>query len=161
MKCEKDRKECPTLQAKDKNILYNWGMFMAATMNAATFMGKNFQDNQNSIMNTTDLILKKMFDISAKLVGEIDEIFNVDKIHWEKHSWKHLSLIGDETVINLQRAKVYVFSNSVLCLGRVHQHPKSNEAWKDKIGWIITDESYRDYDGINGELPRIPNVAAL
>ena len=126
-------------------------MFMAATMNAATFMGKNFQDNQNSIMNTTDLTLKKMFDISAKLVGEQDEIFNVDKIHWEKHSWKHLSLIGDETVINLQRAKVYVFSDSVLCLGRVHQHPQSNEAWKDRIGWIITDESYRDYDGINGE----------
>ena len=46
-----------------------WGMFMAATMNAATFMGKNFLDNQNSIMNSTDLTLKKMFDISAKLVG--------------------------------------------------------------------------------------------
>ena len=46
-----------------------WGMFMAATMNAATFMGKNFQDNQNSNMNTTDLTLKKMFDISAKIGG--------------------------------------------------------------------------------------------
>ena len=68
-----------------------WGMFMAATMNAATFMGENFQDNQNSIMNTTDLTLKKMFDTSAKLVGEQDEIFNVDRIQWEKHSWKHLS----------------------------------------------------------------------
>ena len=32
-----------------------------------------------------------------------------------------------------------------------HQHPQSNEAWKERIGWIITDESYRDYDGINGE----------
>ena len=58
---------------------------MAATMNAATFMGNNFLDNQNSIMNSTDLTLKKMFDISAKLVGEQDEIFNEDKIHWEKH----------------------------------------------------------------------------
>ena len=124
---------------------------MAATMNAATFMGKNFLDNQNSIMNSTDLTLKKMFDISAKLVGEQEEINNVDKIHWEKPSWKHLSLIGDETVINLQRAKVYVFSDSVLCLGRVHQHPQSNKAWKERIGWIITDRSYRDYDGINGE----------
>ena len=47
-----------------------WGMFMAATMNAATFMGKNFQNNQNSIVKTSDLILKKMFDISAKLVSE-------------------------------------------------------------------------------------------
>ena len=52
-----------------------WRMFMAATMNAATFMGKNFQDNQNSIMNTSDITLKKMFDISAKLVSEQDEIF--------------------------------------------------------------------------------------
>ena len=39
----------------------------------------------------------------------------------------------------------------MLCLGRVHQHPQSSEAWKDRIGWIITDESCRDYDGINGE----------
>ena len=126
-------------------------IIMAVTINAATFMVKNFQDNQNSIMNTTDLTLKKMFDISAKLVSEQDEIFNVEKIHWEKLSWKHLSLIGDEIVITRQRAKVYVFSDSGLCLGRVHQHPQSNEAWKDRIGWIITDESYRDYDGINGE----------
>ena len=117
---------------------------MAATMNAATFMGKNFLDNQNSIENSTDLTLKKMFDVSEKLVSEEEEINNVDKIHWKNHSWKQLSLIGDGTVINLQRAKVYVFSDSVLCLGSVHQHPLSNKAWKDRIGWIITDESYRD-----------------
>ena len=60
-----------------------WGMFMAVTMNAATFMGKNFQDNQNSIMNTSDLTLKNIFDVSTKLVSEQDEIFNVDTIHWE------------------------------------------------------------------------------
>ena len=27
----------------------------------------------------------------------------------------------------------------------------ANEAWKKRIEWIITDKSYRDYDGINGE----------
>ena len=26
-------------------------------------------------------------------------------IHWRKNSWRQLSLIGDETVINLQRTK--------------------------------------------------------
>ena len=60
-------------------------------------------------------------------------------------------MIGDETVVNLQRTKVHVFSDSVLCLGKVHQHPESNEAWKKRIEWIITEKSYRDYDGINGE----------
>ena len=128
-----------------------WRMFMVVTMNAATFMGKNFQNNQNSIVNTSVLTLEKMFDISAKLVSEQDEIFKVDTIQWEKHSWKYLSLIGDETIINLLRAKVYVFSDSVLCLGRVHQHPKSNESWKERIEWITTSQSYRDYDRISGE----------
>ena len=54
-------------------------------MNAATFMEKNFLDNQNSIKNFTDLTLKKMFDISEKLVSEQGEINNVDKIHWENN----------------------------------------------------------------------------
>ena len=92
-----------------------------------------------------------MSDITVKLVDEQEEIDNVDKIHWEKHSWKQLSLIGDETVVNLQRSKVFVSSGSVLCLGKVHQHPESNKAWKERIGWIVIDESFRDYDGINGE----------
>ena len=64
-----------------------WRMFMAVTMESAVSMGKDFQDNQDSVVNTTDLTLKKMFDVSAKLEGEQDEISNVDTIHWEKHSW--------------------------------------------------------------------------
>ena len=51
-----------------------WGMLLAATMNAATFMGKIFVDIQNSIMNSRDLTLKHMFDITLKLVGEQEEI---------------------------------------------------------------------------------------
>ena len=74
IKCEKDRKEFRNVAGEGEEHSIIWGMFMAATMNAATFMGKNFQDNQNSIMNTTDLTLKKMFDISAKLVGETSVI---------------------------------------------------------------------------------------
>ena len=128
-----------------------WGMFMAATLNAATFMRKNFMDIQNSIMNSRDLTLKHMFDITSKLVSEQDEINNLDNIQWRKNSWKQLSLIGDETVINLQRTKVYVFSNSVLCVGKILQHPDSNEAWKNGVAGIQSGKSYRDYDAINGE----------
>ena len=118
---------------------------------SAVFMGKNFQNNQNSIVNTADLTLKQMFDISAKLVAEQDEISGLETIGWEKHSWKCRSLIGDERIINLQRAKVYVFSDSVLCLGKIHQNPDANEAWKNRIEWIVTVKSCRDYDGISGE----------
>ena len=44
-----------------------WRMFMAATMNAATLMGKNFSTIQNFTMNSEDLTLKQMFDITAQL----------------------------------------------------------------------------------------------
>ena len=128
-----------------------WGMFMAATMNAATFMGKSFSTIQNFIMNSEYLTLKQMFDVTAQLVNDQEEIHGMDKIHWEKNSWKRLSLIGGETVINLQSTKVYVFSDSVLCLGRILQHPDSNEAWKNRIAGVKAEKSYRDYDGINGE----------
>ena len=84
-------------------------------------------------------------------MSEQDEINNLDNIQWRKNSWKQLSLIGDETVINLQRTKVYVFSDAVLCLGRILQHPDSNEAWKNRIAGVMAEKSYRDYDGIDGE----------
>ena len=57
-------------------------------------------------------------------------------IDWENSSWKYLSLIGDEQVISLQRTKVYVFSDSVLCLGKIHENTQSNTAWEAKIGVV-------------------------
>ena len=127
------------------------GMFMATTLNAATFMGKNFSTIQSVVKNHESLTLKHMFDVTAQLVNDQEEIHGLDKIQWEKDSWKRLSLIGDETGINLQSTKVYVFSDSVLCFGRILQHPDSNEAWKSRIAGVQSGRSYRDYDGINGE----------
>ena len=60
-------------------------------------------------------------------------------------------MIHDEVVINLQSTKVYVFSDSVLCLGKVLQHPGCNEAWKNRVAGVRVERNYRDYDAINGE----------
>ena len=128
-----------------------WGMFMATTLNAATFMGKNFSTIQSVVKNHESLTLKQMFDVTAQLVNNQEEINCLDKILYGKNSWTRLSLINDEIVINLQSTKVYVFSDSVLCLGKVLQHPDSKEAWKNRIAGIQSGKSYRDYDGINGE----------
>ena len=114
-------------------------------------MGKNFSTIQSVVKNHEDLTLKQMFDVTAQLVINQDEISGLDKIQWEKCSWTRLSLIGDETVISLQRTKVYVFSDSVLCLGKVLQHPNSNEGWKNRVAGARSEKSYRDYDAINGE----------
>ena len=128
-----------------------WGMFMATTLNAATFMGKNFSTIQSVVKNHESLTLKQMFDVTAQLVNNQEEINGLDKILYGKNSWTRLSLIDDEIVINLQSTKVYVFSDSVLCLGKVLQHPESNEAWKNKVAGIRSVKSYRDCDAITGE----------
>ena len=91
-----------------------WGMFMAVT----TFMGNNYLNNCQSIVNTADLTLKQMFDISAKLVSEQEGISGLETIGWENHFWKHMSLIGDERIIHLQRAKVYFFQILYCVLGK-------------------------------------------
>ena len=123
---------------------------MGVTMESAVFMGKNFQ-NCHSTVNTTDLTLKQVFDISTKLMSEQDGISGLETIGCEKHSWKYLSLIGDERVINLQCTKVYVFSDSVLCLGKILENPESNEAWEQRLGCIKSSRNYRNFDRIDGE----------
>ena len=94
---------------------------MATTLNAATFMGKNFSSIQSVVKNHESLALKQMFDVTAQLVNNQEEISCLDKILYGKNSWTHLSLINDAVVINLQSTKVYVFSDSVLCLGKVRE----------------------------------------
>ena len=56
-----------------------WGMLMATTLNAATFMGKNFSTIQSVVKNHESLTLKQMFDVTAQLVNNQDEINGLDK----------------------------------------------------------------------------------
>ena len=116
-------------------------------------MGKNYSENVRSIENTgNNLSMEQMFDISEKLiVGQSDEIFGVPRINWEDPSWKQLSLVNDEEVISVSHAKVYVFSDSVLCLGKMNQNPESNSAWEEKLSWFKSSSQYRTLDTIDGE----------
>ena len=93
-----------------------------------------------------------MFEISEQLILEqSDEIFGVSQITWEDSSWKQLSLVNDEEVISLSHAKVYVFSDSVLCLGKVNQNPTSKTVWEEQLGWFKNSPQYRTLDTIDGE----------
>ena len=93
-----------------------------------------------------------MFDISEKLIAEqSDEIYGVNTSNSDDSSWKHISLVGDEKVVSLSRAKVYVFSDSVLCLGKVNQNPTSNTAWEQQFDWFKDAPQYRTLDTIDGE----------
>ena len=57
-------------------------------------------------------------------------------ISWEDSSWKQLSLVSDGEVISVSHAKVYVFSDFLLCLGKMDQNPTSNTVWEEKLSWF-------------------------
>ena len=46
-----------------------WGMFMATTLNAATFVGKNFSTIQSVVKKHESLILTQMFDVTTQFVN--------------------------------------------------------------------------------------------
>ena len=64
-------------------------------------------------------------------------------------------LIGDEEVISLSHANVYVFSDSFYalerCLGKLHQNPSSNTVWENKLTWFKSSSQYRTLDTIEKE----------
>ena len=128
-----------------------WGMFMATTLNAVTFMGKNYSTMQNVVQNEDNLTLKQMFDITAQTIHNDEEIYCLDKVVYQRNTWTQLSLINDSVIIGLQSTKVYVFSDSVLCLGKVLQHPECNEAWKSRVAGVRAERNYRDFEIVSGE----------
>ena len=114
--------------------------------------------------------MKQMFDISEKLITEqSDEIYGINTSKWEDSSWKSLSLVGGEEFVSLSHAKVHVFSDSLLCLGKMNENPHSNTVWEDKLTWFKRSPQYRALDSTDGQptefewniFLRIHHIAAL
>ena len=74
-------------------------------------------------------------------------IFGVSQISWESSPGKQLSQVNDEEVMSPSHAKVYVFSDSVVCLG----NPISNTASEHQLDWFKDSSQYRALDTIDGE----------
>ena len=72
-------------------------------------------------------------------------------INCDDSSWKHLSLVRGGEVISLSHAKVHVFSDSVLCLGKMSENPQSITVWEDKLTWFKSSSQDRTLDTIDGE----------
>ena len=96
-------------------------------MTVTVFMGKNYLNNCQSIANTTDLTLKQMLDIFTRLVSEQDEISGLETIGWENHSWKYLSLIGDEQVITRRSTSFRI----LCCLVKILENLQSKDGNTD------------------------------
>ena len=89
---------------------------------------------------------------------DVWHIWKVDSrtIRWDL--WSESNELGrffmETTIFGqwcLSHAKAYVFSDSVLCLGRMNQNPESSTAWEEKLTWFKSSSQYRTLDTTDGE----------
>ena len=64
-------------------------------------------------------------------------------------TWRSISLLSEEAE-RIISAKVYVFSDKILCQGEVNNPSTANEGWKKKIEWYGKNNFLKDLNGIDG-----------
>ena len=141
------RKPQDKMEELDVNTLM-WGKFMIVTLQAAVHLGKDYLDILNATQNQPQRIVKQLFDVTGKLVREKTEIQGISVINWQESCWKRTTLLTDRAV-RFSTEQANVFSESVLCIGRISENPIS--AWKEKIEWFMHSSQCRELDRIDGE----------
>ena len=157
---------------KDLNAnLLIWGMFMKTTLRAAVHLQKNYDTNLHHAKNHLWDSLGQLFGEIKRLIFEQSEILGprtpeivgLKTIEFEETTWRSTSLLC-ERAYQITTAQVYVFSDSVLCMGEMRGDP--NAAWMNKIFKVCAEqplqgiESNRWYaDGVRVKnIPRIHDV---
>ena len=116
-----------------------WRIFTSATAEAAVHLGQVYQDNLRTDKNTDFDKVKPLFDISKLSLNQKDEIFGMSRIEWNTFPWMRRILLHDRAG-KLSKAKVHVYSVSVLCRSKIHEHPHSIDAWKGE-DWVVHEIS--------------------
>ena len=137
------------IQAHKTNILI-WRMFMSASMKAAIHMGPDCIKILEVCQNTNFEELQNLFDITQKLVHKQREILNVRMIECASPSWTRSSLAQDQAIM-WSKAKVRVYSDSVLWLGKMTDPTDANRRWEGQVEEFQPTDSYKELFGIDGE----------
>ena len=82
--------------------------------------------------------------------GRTDVVLNISPIDWTAPSWTRFTLTHDQ-VIKWTKAKVHVYTDSVLCMGKTREHPEAHQRWNAQLGEFQQSNSYRELFGIDGE----------
>ena len=86
---------------------------MTSSFHAPIFLEKDYSESPHSIRNTNQKpTVQKLFDVTQRLISEQKlEISGVSELSWGTSTCETLSLVNDEEVIKLMKAKVYIFSD--------------------------------------------------
>ena len=119
--------------------------------NVHVHMGPDFSENLEIYKNTNFEEFQNLFDITQKLIlFKQGEILNVNMIECTSPSWTRSSLAHDQA-IKWAKAKARVYSDSVLCVGKMSHLADATRRWEGQVEESQQTDSYRDFFGIDGE----------
>ena len=152
--------------AGPKKSMYWYGDYSCQQQRKQRYIfGENYKDNLFTCRNTNFEALKTLFDITQKLIlNQRHEIRHVSTIEWQFNPWIS-STLQHVKVIKLSKAKVHLYSDSVLCFGKMHRHPKAKDKLEDHLFDISRYpmnaencfESTENHVSVSGIFPRTHN----
>ena len=118
-------------------------------MKAAVHLGRDYEENLRVTKNTDFEQVKALFDVSQSVIlNHKSEIYGMSTPDWNASSWTRSTLQHDGAN-KLSKAKVQVHFDSVLCLGKIREHPTSNQKWKKQMGCFMESKDYQELNGLN------------
>ena len=105
---------------------------MNTTPRAAVHLGKDYDTNLSFVKNYLWETTGQLFKETEKLISGQTETTGISLINVQDLRWVSTTLLHSRAC-QYDTAKVYVFSDSVLCLGRMGNNPV--ESWEKQIQW--------------------------
>ena len=89
----------------------------------------------------------QLFNETGKLISEQTEVTGVNTVNFRERTWMSTSILCSR-VYQITNAKAYVFSDSVLCVGKMGDD--NIAAWKSNIKWYSENNHFKDMNRIDG-----------
>ena len=113
-------------------------------MKAAEHFGENCENNLFTDKNTDFEELKALCDITQTLILEQKlEIKHATTIEGQFTLWMRSTLAHD-IALKWAKAKAHVYSDSVLCLGRMHGHPEAKGKLKGQLQYFQESNEHKE-----------------
>ena len=123
---------------------------MTSSRKAAIHLGPRHTENLDVSKNSEIEDIESLFIMTKKLFLENSEIRNVNCLDSTSPSRTRSTLLSDRAV-KWMKAKVHVYSDSVLCLGKIHDPGEAIEQCKGQMASFRVKMFFTELLGLDGE----------
>ena len=134
------------LNGSDVNMAI-WGICLNATLRAAVHLGQDHEVNLRFVKKNLWNSVGQLFRESGKLITDQNEITGIRNIVFQHATWMSTSLLCEQAY-RFTNSQTYVFSDSLLCVGKMWHDPIAT--WKSKIKWYSENNHFKDMNRIDG-----------